>query len=37
MSVAGVALTASHGDLASLLGLDVNFGDALMVIAVLVY
>lgn len=37
MSVVGVALTASHGDLASLLGLDVNFGDALMVIAVLVY
>ncbi len=37
MSVVGVALTASHGDLASLLALDVNFGDALMVIAVLVY
>lgn len=37
LSVAGVALTASHGDLLSLLALDLNRGDALMVIAVVVY
>ncbi len=37
LSLAGVAITASHGDPVSLLQLDVNFGDALMLIAVLVY
>ncbi|WAX96461.1 DMT family transporter [Aminobacter sp. NyZ550] len=37
LSLTGIALTASHGDLRSLLALDMNFGDALMLIAVLVY
>jgi len=37
LSLAGVALTASHGDPARLLDLDVNFGDALMLVAVIVY
>jgi drug/metabolite transporter (DMT)-like permease len=37
LSIAGVALTASHGDPARLLHLDVNFGDALMIVAVIVY
>lgn len=37
MSVAGVALTASHGDPMRLIELDVNFGDALMIVACLVY
>lgn len=37
MSIAGVALTASHGEPAQLLELDVNFGDALMLVAVVVY
>ncbi|MBA3446546.1 MAG: DMT family transporter [Pseudaminobacter sp.] len=37
LSVAGVIFTASHGDPVSLLQLDVNFGDALMLIAVIVY
>jgi drug/metabolite transporter (DMT)-like permease len=37
LSIAGVALTASHGEPARLLALDVNFGDLLMVVAVLVY
>ena len=37
ISIVGVALTASHGDLARLLELDVNFGDVLMLLAVLVY
>ena len=37
MSLAGIALTASHGDLSTLLALDINFGDAVMLIAVLVY
>lgn len=37
LSIAGVALTASHGDPARLLDLDVNIGDALMVVAVIVY
>jgi drug/metabolite transporter (DMT)-like permease len=37
LSIAGIALTASHGDPARLLKLDVNFGDALMLLAVLVY
>lgn len=37
ISIAGVLLTASHGDLAGLLALDVNSGDALMMLAVLLY
>jgi len=37
MSLIGIALTASHGDPARLLALDVNFGDALMLLAVLLY
>ncbi len=37
LSLIGVALTAGHGDLASLSGLKVNLGDALMLIAILVY
>lgn len=37
LSVIGVALTASHGDLRRLAELDVNVGDALMVAAVIVY
>ncbi len=37
LSLAGVVLTASHGDPARLLNLDVNFGDLLMLIGVLVY
>ncbi|MCO6048207.1 DMT family transporter [Mesorhizobium sp. RP14(2022)] len=36
-AVLGVALTAAHGEFARLWALDVNFGDALMIIAVLVY
>jgi drug/metabolite transporter (DMT)-like permease len=37
LSIIGVALTASHGDLTRLAELDVNLGDALMVAAVIVY
>lgn len=37
LSAAGVLLTASHGDLSQLAELDVNFGDALMVGAVVLY
>ena len=37
LSLAGVALTASHGNPAQLLQLDVNQGDALMLIAVILY
>ncbi len=37
ISFLGVALTASHGDLASLLTLTLNYGDALMMLAVLAY
>ena len=37
LSVIGVALTASHGDLRRLAELDVNLGDALMIAAVIVY
>jgi drug/metabolite transporter (DMT)-like permease len=37
LSLAGVAVTASHGDPVAQLSLDVNFGDALMLIGVLVY
>ena len=37
LSVLGVALTAAHGDLAALFSLDLNRGDALMLVAVVVY
>lgn len=37
ISIAGVLLTASHGDPTRLLELDVNFGDALMLVGVVVY
>ena len=36
-TVIGVALTASHGDLGQLLKLQLNFGDAIMLVAVLCY
>lgn len=37
LTLIGVALTASHGDLKTLLALSVNFGDGLMLIAVAAY
>ena len=37
LSIVGVAIVASHGELARLVELDVNRGDALMVVAVLLY
>ncbi len=37
LSIAGVILTASNGEFARLVNLDINFGDALMLIAVAVY
>lgn len=37
LSIVGVLLTASHGSLSRLLELEVNFGDALMLLAVLLY
>jgi len=37
LTLIGVALTVSHGDLTTLLSLTVNFGDALMLIAVIAY
>lgn len=37
VSMGGVALTASHGDLKRLLDLDVNFGDLLMLAGILAY
>ena len=37
LTIVGVALTASHGDLGQLLTLDLNFGDAIMLVAVLCY
>lgn len=37
ISVIGVALVASHGDLTRLLKLDVGFGDAMLLLAVLCY
>ena len=37
LTIAGIALTAAHGDLAGLLRLDLNRGDALVLVAVLVY
>lgn len=37
ISFVGVALTASHGDLSTLLALQLNYGDALMLLAVTAY
>jgi drug/metabolite transporter (DMT)-like permease len=37
LTIVGIALTASHGELARLAELDVNFGDALMMLALLFY
>jgi len=37
LTFVGVVLTAAHGDLAGLLRLDLNRGDALVLVAVLVY
>ncbi|MER8591177.1 DMT family transporter [Mesorhizobium sp. M1182] len=37
LTITGVAVTASHGDLRQLLKLDLNFGDAIMLVAVLCY
>src|SRR5690606_19848523 len=37
LSFAGVVVTAIHGDIHRLIHLDVNFGDALMVLAVVAY
>ncbi len=37
LTLIGVGLTASHGDLTTLLSLELNQGDALMMFAVLVY
>lgn len=37
LTLAGIALTASHGNFATLLSLELNFGDGLMMIAALLY
>jgi drug/metabolite transporter (DMT)-like permease len=37
VSLFGVALTASHGDLSRLLALDLNLGDVLVLVAVVAY
>ncbi|WP_127521407.1 DMT family transporter [Mesorhizobium sp. Z1-4] len=37
LTIVGVALTASNGDLARLAGLQVNLGDALMILAIVFY
>ena len=37
LTIAGVVLTASHGDPRQLLKLELNFGDAIMLVAVLLY
>jgi drug/metabolite transporter (DMT)-like permease len=37
ITVAGVALTASHGDLRRIIALDINFGDLLVIVASLAY
>lgn len=37
LTLVGVALTASHGDIVGLAGLRINFGDALMLGAVVLY
>lgn len=37
LTLAGVVLTATHGDIRNLLRLDLNVGDALVLVAVIVY
>jgi drug/metabolite transporter (DMT)-like permease len=37
LTLCGIALTAANGDLSSLLALELNFGDLLMLFAVLIY
>ncbi|TWG98040.1 threonine/homoserine efflux transporter RhtA [Mesorhizobium sp. J18] len=37
LTILGIGLTASHGDFSRLAGLDLNLGDALMILAVLSY
>ena len=37
VTLLGVALTASHGEFGRLLALDVNIGDAIMLVSILVY
>ncbi|MBN9232480.1 MULTISPECIES: DMT family transporter [Phyllobacteriaceae] len=37
LTVVGVVITASHGDLAGLMRLNLNFGDAIMLVAVILY
>ncbi len=37
LTIVGVGLTASHGDLARILALDVNFGDLLVILACIAY
>lgn len=37
MSIAGIATVASHGDWTRLIGLDINRGDAIMLLAILAY
>jgi len=37
ITIAGVALTASHGDLRRIVALDINFGDLLVILASLAY
>ncbi|UCI08583.1 DMT family transporter [Mesorhizobium sp. B1-1-8] len=37
LTIVGVAVTASHGELGQLLKLQLNFGDAIMLVAVLCY
>jgi drug/metabolite transporter (DMT)-like permease len=37
LTIIGVALTATHGDLARILALDINFGDLLVILASLAY
>jgi drug/metabolite transporter (DMT)-like permease len=37
LTIAGVAVTATHGDLTRLLSLDINFGDLLVIIACVAY
>ncbi|WP_183482761.1 DMT family transporter [Martelella radicis] len=37
LTLAGVAVTVSHGELSRLLGLEINFGDFLVLMAVLCY
>jgi len=37
ITIAGVALTTTHGDLRRILALDINFGDALLLLACFIY